>query len=58
VRSALGEDVTFVYGGSVNEGNCAQFASLDGASGVFVGRAAWSPDKWSGIEARVRGESQ
>ena len=37
VRSALGEDVTLVYGGSVNEGNCAQIASLDAASGV-VGR--------------------
>lgn len=58
VRSALGEDVTLVYGGSVNEGNCAQIASLDAASGVFVGRAAWSPAKWSGIEARVRGEDQ
>ena len=58
VRSALGEVLTLVYGGSVNERNCAQIASLDGASGVFVGRAAWSPDKWSGIEARVRGESQ
>ena len=35
-------DIPLLYGGSVNAGNCADYAALDGIDGLFVGRAAWS----------------
>jgi len=55
LRGALGSQATIVYGGSVNTGNCATLAGIPGNSGVFVGRAAWTPEGWDDVESRVKG---
>ncbi|MEM7126367.1 MAG: triose-phosphate isomerase [Chloroflexota bacterium] len=46
-----------LYGGSVNPTNCATYAVLPQVDGLFVGRAAWSPEGFvevlrRGIEAK------
>jgi triosephosphate isomerase len=33
-----------LYGGSVNAQTARDFAAIDGIAGLFVGRAAWTPD--------------
>ncbi|MCB0107129.1 MAG: triosephosphate isomerase, partial [Caldilineaceae bacterium] len=35
--------VPILYGGSVNRENCAAYAALSNVDGLFVGRAAWTP---------------
>lgn len=35
-------ETPLLYGGSVNEGNAALYATLKGCDGLFVGRSAWS----------------
>jgi triosephosphate isomerase len=35
-------ETPLLYGGSVDEGNAARYASLKGCDGLFVGRSAWS----------------
>jgi triosephosphate isomerase len=55
LRDALGSQATIVYGGSVNPGNCAALAGISGNSGIFVGRAAWTPEGWDELESRVKG---
>ena len=57
VRSALGEVLTLVYGGASTSATVRRLRLLMERRG-YLSDAAWSPDKWSGIEARVRGESQ
>lgn len=46
-----GQDVPVLYGGSVNEGNCATYALLE-LDGLFVGRAAWQPEGFLRVLAR------
>ncbi len=41
LRTLFAHDVPVLYGGSVNEENCAAYASLPETDGLFVGRAAW-----------------
>ncbi|MEO0564946.1 MAG: triose-phosphate isomerase [Chloroflexota bacterium] len=43
--SRFGEvHVPLLYGGSVNPNNCGGYAAIDGVDGVFVGRAARTPE--------------
>ena len=35
--------ISLLYGGSVNRDNCAAYAALPNVDGLFVGRAAWTP---------------
>ena len=42
----VGALVPILYGGSVNEHNCAQYAQLPQASGMGVGRAGWQIDSF------------
>lgn len=41
LQTLFAHDVPVLYGGSVDEGNCAAYASLPETDGLFVGRAAW-----------------
>lgn len=36
--------IPILYGGSVNRQNCAAYAALPNVDGLFVGRAAWTPE--------------
>lgn len=40
----LGQDLRVLYGGSVNPDNARQLAGKPHIDGLFIGRAAWSPD--------------
>lgn len=53
IRAHVGHTGTVVYGGSVNYGNAASLAAIDGCDGVFVGRSAWSVDGWQKLEDLV-----
>lgn len=37
-------EIPVLFGGSVNAGNCASFATLNVVDGLFVGRAAWQAE--------------
>lgn len=37
-----GRSVPILYGGSVDQDNCGEYAALPGVDGLFVGRAAWT----------------
>lgn len=37
------QTIPLLYGGSVNQDNCATYAGLPNVNGLFVGRAAWQP---------------
>lgn len=41
-----GEDITILYGGSVNPYNCEKLIVKNNVDGLFVGRAAWEADKF------------
>jgi triosephosphate isomerase len=45
--------VRIIYGGSVTPGNGAAFMDHDDIEGLFVGRAAWSPEGFAEIAAIV-----
>ena len=53
LRTLCGRDVPVLYGGSVNEKNCAAYASLPETDGLFVGRAAWRPEGFLRVLARA-----
>ena len=58
LKTAFGTDAPVLYGGSVNLDNVAALSALPEVDGLFVGRAAWSPDGFLSlvrIAARVRG---
>ena len=40
---AVARQIPLLYGGSVNLDNCAAYAALPDVDGLFVGRAAWTP---------------
>lgn len=40
---AAGDEIPVLYGGSVDPGNAGTFLNVPGISGLFVGRAAWTP---------------
>ena len=44
--------VPILYGGSVNEGNCAGYAGLPEVDGLFVGRAARTAEGFLGVLGR------
>jgi triosephosphate isomerase len=46
---AAAEAVRIVYGGSVNQQNGAALAALADVDGLFVGRAAWTPEGFADI---------
>lgn len=52
LRTLFTCDVPVLYGGSVNEKNCAAYASLPETDGLFVGRAAWRPEGFLRVLAR------
>ncbi len=39
----VARQIPLLYGGSVNRDNCAAYAALPDVDGLFVGRAAWTP---------------
>ena len=39
----VAQAIPILYGGSVNRDNCASYAALPNINGLFVGRAAWTP---------------
>jgi triosephosphate isomerase len=47
--AAAAESVRIVYGGSVNQQNGAALAALADVDGLFVGRAAWTPEGFAEI---------
>ncbi len=49
-----GRVIRCLYGGSVNEGNCAELAACPHVDGLFIGRAAWAADGFLRIAARVQ----
>jgi triosephosphate isomerase len=54
VTAALGEwleATPLLYGGSVNAATAAGYALLPGIDGLFVGRAAWTPDGFTRVLA-------
>jgi triosephosphate isomerase len=44
---AQADKVPVLYGGSVNLGNCLNFAELPEVDGLFVGRAAWQAERFN-----------
>jgi triosephosphate isomerase len=42
--AVTGRTLRVLYGGSVSLGNCAELILTEGIDGLFVGRAAWSPE--------------
>ena len=48
-----GPAVPVLYGGSVNAGNAVELASEPMVDGLFVGRAAWTPEGLAGLIAAV-----
>jgi triosephosphate isomerase len=44
-----GETIPVLYGGSVDPKNAGTFLNVPGISGLFVGRAAWSPTGFQAI---------
>ena len=55
-------NVPILYGGSVNPLNCQDYASLTQVNGLFVGRAAWSPEGFVevlglGLEANKKAQN-
>lgn len=56
LREILGEaaeDIPVLYGGSVNNGNAAELASMPDVDGLFIGRSAWDPDNFNTIIREV-----
>jgi L-erythrulose 1-phosphate isomerase len=54
VAAALGfAGIPVLYGGSVNEGNCAALAAQANIDGLFIGRAAWAVDGFLRIVAKL-----
>lgn len=44
-----GRSVPILYGGSVDQENCGEFAALPDVDGLFVGRAAWTVEGFLGV---------
>lgn len=57
LRDHLGPDTPVVYGGSVNATNAGDLLAVPGNSGIFVGRAAWTPEGWRELESVIEGSS-
>ena len=53
LRDATGCAVRVLYGGSVNADNCVALASRPNIDGLFIGRAAWTPEGYLDIVDRV-----
>lgn len=49
----LGRRPPCLYGGSVNAQNCAELIAMPHVDGLFIGRAAWAPEGYLDILARV-----
>lgn len=45
----IADEVSIVYGGSVNEQNCKKLAKLDGVDGVLVGGVSLCPEKFGQV---------
>jgi L-erythrulose 1-phosphate isomerase len=52
-REFFAAPVEVIYGGSVNEDNCREFAARPDVDGLFIGRAAWNVDGFIAIFERV-----
>ncbi len=52
-RAVTGRDLTVLYGGSVNPGNCVDLIGRDHVDGLFIGRSAWAATGYLGIVADV-----
>lgn len=52
-RERVGAELDVLYGGSVNQENCAALAAMPHVDGLFIGRAAWDPAGFLGIVASV-----
>ncbi|SHI29181.1 triose-phosphate isomerase [Wenxinia saemankumensis] len=52
VHGLLGRSVPCLYGGSVTAENCAGLVRLPGVDGLFIGRAALSPEGYLDIVSR------
>jgi triosephosphate isomerase len=48
LRAWLGE-TPLLYGGSVDAGSASRYVRLPGIDGLFVGRAAWTPDGFENV---------
>ncbi|EIP84988.1 triosephosphate isomerase [Burkholderia humptydooensis MSMB43] len=53
-QDILGRRVPCLYGGSVNRGNCTEFAACTHIDGLFIGRSAWDVTGYLDIVERVR----
>jgi len=42
-------DIPVLYGGSVNPGNANDMIARQGVDGLFVGRSAWDPERFSSL---------
>ncbi len=52
-KDAVGAELTVLYGGSVNPGNCEALASRPHIDGLFIGRSAWDVAGYLGIVEKV-----
>ena len=52
---AASNDVSILYGGSVNPENCWDFVALDAIDGLFVGRSAWTVEGFAALVRRAIG---
>ena len=52
-RSAVGQELLVLYGGSVNPGNAGALAAQPHIDGLFIGRSAWEPQSYLGIVEQV-----
>jgi len=51
-EDVLGRRVPCLYGGSVNQGNCAELIACPHIDGLFIGRSAWAVEGYLDILAR------
>jgi triosephosphate isomerase len=52
-RAVVNREMTVLYGGSVNPGNCVALAGQPHIDGLFIGRSAWAVAGYLGIVADV-----
>jgi L-erythrulose 1-phosphate isomerase len=53
VKDLTGDKLPILYGGSVHAENCVSLASQSHIDGLFIGRAAWAPEDYLDIVAKI-----
>lgn len=53
ILALFGRTIPVLYGGSVNPGNASDLAAQPAIDGLFVGRAAWTPEGLLGLARQI-----